>query len=93
MGPDGDGNCPHQGHRMCRGDGRTRMLCYGCYKDKASQLDRPCQGWQVGGCPRHKQARLGGTLCSGCNNVKINRACGALRPEVESTALTIYLIR
>ena len=53
MGPDGDGNCPHQGHRKCR-----RVLCHGCSKDKASRLDRPCQGWQVGGCPQHKQARL-----------------------------------
>ena len=65
MGPDGDGACPHEGHR----DGNMR-LCVACQKDKASRLSRPCKGWQEGGCPRHSQARLRGKLCNACNKAK-----------------------
>ena len=65
-GPDGNGNCRHQGIRRSAGGTYLHKLCNGCDKDEAARGDRPCRGWQAGGCRYHNQARLRGTLCHAC---------------------------
>ena len=69
-GPDGNGNCRHQGIRRINSGTYLNKLCKGCNKDEAARLDRPCRGWQAGGCRYHNQARLRGTLCHACDSAQ-----------------------
>ena len=69
-GPDGNGNCRHQGIRRSAGGTYLHKLCNGCYKDEAARGDRPCRGWQEGGCQHHNQARPRGLQCYACNNAQ-----------------------
>ena len=69
-GPDGNGNCRHQGIRPMSRQG-LRKLCRGCMKDEAARLDRPCLGWPAGGCRHHNQARAQSTLCSACSSAQV----------------------
>ena len=69
-GPDGNGNCRHQGIRGINSGTYLNKLCKGCNKDEAARLDRPCRGWQAGGCRYHNQARLRGTLCHACDSAQ-----------------------
>ena len=50
-GPDGNGNCRHQGIRPINKGPYLHKLCRGCQNDEAARLDRPCLGWQAGGVP------------------------------------------
>lgn len=70
-GPDGNGNCRHQGIRRFHSDNYRHKLCKGCDKDELARLDRPCPGWQAGGCRHHNQARPHGTLCQACNSAQM----------------------
>ena len=69
-GPDGNGNCRHQGIRRIAAGTYLNKLCKGCNKDEAARGDRPCRGWQAGGCRNHNQARLRGTLCHACDSAQ-----------------------
>ena len=69
-GPDGNGNCRHQGIRPIAAGTYLHNLCNGCYKDEAARGDRPCRGWQAGGCQNHNQARPRGLQCYACNNAQ-----------------------
>ena len=79
-GPDGNGNCRHQGIRRSAGGTYLHKLCNGCYKDEAARGDRPCRGWQEGGCHHHNQARPQGLLCYACSRKKTKHVVSEKKP-------------